>query len=209
MQESLDNPSLEPFADCFHTLVNQENHQSNALEEWQFAEFCLMPYLKTLFPRSEGFQISDPTRSSEAGKAYISLTNNTLIAPEPDVVISKDDVERLGGEFKRPNKKCVSVSNDLVKLGNELKFMLDTLIHDGNNDSTYVVGILLEGVKCSTYKLDLNYNGVYRLVELSCSDLMSNDFDFYPSISIFENIAQLKPLYWLRKSFLPPLGFWL
>ncbi|KAI8364371.1 uncharacterized protein BYT42DRAFT_609025 [Radiomyces spectabilis] len=216
MQSFLDKPQLEPFGNCLFTLVNNyQGDRSSEQEEWQFAECTLMPYLRAIFPANEDFQISGPTRSSKAAKFFYSMADTTLIAPKPDVVISKNDMEFLAGEFKCPNKKCVGVYNDLVKLGNELKFMLDAIIYDGADEAALVVGILLEGVKCRTYKLDLDYNGVYRLIELSCSDLMTSDFDFYPAISIFENIAQLKnliikspqrkqPFSWLRKSFLPP-----
>ncbi|KAI8364370.1 uncharacterized protein BYT42DRAFT_213372 [Radiomyces spectabilis] len=140
-----------------------------------------------------------------------------MVAPMPDIVVKKDGTERLAGEFKGPHSTSVGVHTDLVKLGNELKFMLGSMVRNDPSENVYVVGILLQGFRCTTYKLDLIYNGVYRLIELSSANLMINGLDFFPAIKVFENMAQLKnliitpnhhakqPLSWRRPSFFPPI----
>lgn len=87
-----------------------------------------------------------PTISSKAAKEAYNHTNPSLIAPKPDVTIARYDVECIGWEIKKPNAKCIAVYNDLAKLANELKHMLDRAFALRPSTNTCVAGILVQGM---------------------------------------------------------------
>ncbi|KAG0192636.1 hypothetical protein DFQ28_008512 [Apophysomyces sp. BC1034] len=209
----------KPFSRCLDTLISNYDgvYDHEETEEAQFAERVLMPYLRYLFPKEQAFDIAGPTTSSKAAKSAYSVEDSSLIAPKPDVLISKAGIECIAGEVKKPSTRKVAVEKDIVKLANILKLMMDEALTSKSNKHAFVAGIHLNGIQCSTYKLDLRYDGVYRFSELGTFNVMQNGTDFLPAITAYEHFAQLKNvvdsafagqpvqnLSWRRPSFLPP-----
>ncbi|KAF7722499.1 hypothetical protein EC973_003091 [Apophysomyces ossiformis] len=58
---------------------------------------------------------------------------------------------------------------DLQKIAQEMKAMIDSMIDSlakTRIQSPVVCGIGVNGFECHTYKMDLGYDGIYRLIEL-------------------------------------------
>ncbi|KAF7722497.1 hypothetical protein EC973_003089 [Apophysomyces ossiformis] len=62
---------------------------------------------------------------------------------------------------------------DLQKIAQEMKMMIDSLVENGI-ESPIVCSIWVNGFECHTYKMDLKYDGVYRLIELDNFTLVSS-----------------------------------
>ncbi|RHZ83711.1 hypothetical protein Glove_88g35 [Diversispora epigaea] len=59
------------------------------------------------------------------------------------------------------------VNRGLVKIGNEMKDMLDKCINDGiKNKDLSICGLLVEGFQCSVLVMDLKYSAIYRMIHL-------------------------------------------
>ncbi|KAI7904958.1 uncharacterized protein BX663DRAFT_501159 [Cokeromyces recurvatus] len=80
-------------------------------------------------------------------------------------------------EVKRPgNTSNGTLENDLTKLGKEMQIALSKLVLQ-KVDNPVVVGLLIKGTKASTFKMDIAYNGQYRMVELSQFHLLQEYTD--------------------------------
>ncbi|KAG2226918.1 hypothetical protein INT45_010197 [Circinella minor] len=69
-------------------------------------------------------------------------------------------------EVKKQGKQANIYESDLVKLGKEMKIGVEKLVNEGVEEPE-VVGIVVEGVEMTTYKLDLKYDGQYRMYVLN------------------------------------------
>jgi hypothetical protein len=83
------------------------------------------------------------------------------------------------------------VESDLVGLGKKMSMMVNTLIRKGVSNP--VVGaIVLEGNKITTFKVDLKYPKLYRLIELTAIHLPNNLQDVGSLPSALSCVLQLK-----------------
>ncbi|CAO3682352.1 unnamed protein product [Rhizopus stolonifer] len=130
--------------------------------------------------------ITSPTK----GAKYEWLTYHLLPHPThpinqtmvPDFVLYVDPISTMNFElFLVEVKRLGNYSNgsfekDLVKLGKEMQIALNKLVlHKVNNP--VVVGLLIEGTKAVVFRMDLAYNGQYRMVELSRFHFLCNYVD--------------------------------
>ena len=69
-------------------------------------------------------------------------------------------------EVKKKGKQAHVYESDIIKLGKELKIAVDKLVN-GGVDGAEVIGILVEGLKVMTYKMDLKYDGRYQMCVLN------------------------------------------
>lgn len=94
----------------------------------------------------------------------------------------------LALEVKPPNYHSNNLwSSDTVKLGNELKDIIDKVIDDGVGEDIVVCGLLVEGFRCDLFVMDLKYNAVYRMIRLGRCYLPRDRHDFailYPTIEL-------------------------
>ncbi|CAO3651083.1 unnamed protein product [Mucor hiemalis] len=116
----------------------------------------------------------------------------------PDLVLFMDpftgsNIELCFVEVKRPgNRSNGHKETDLVKLGKEMQLALNKLVLY-RADSPEVVGILVEGYVATSYKMDLAFNGQYRMVKVNSSRFInddSNDIMILPSV--LESLIHLK-----------------
>ncbi|KAI8967535.1 hypothetical protein BDF20DRAFT_840088 [Mycotypha africana] len=90
----------------------------------------------------------------------------------PDFVLYLDTLTATKFElFVVEEKKPGNFSNghletDLIKFEKEMQLALDKLIEKKVKDPE-VVALIVEGYKVTTFKMDLRYNGQYRMIELS------------------------------------------
>jgi Na+/glutamate symporter len=85
----------------------------------------------------------------------------------------------------------VAVKSGEILIGYELQKMIDTLV-DANIPSPVVCGVWVDGKTCSTYKMDLKYNGLYRLIELDAFQLPTTMEDIMKARKIFSMLMKLK-----------------
>lgn len=103
----------------------------------------------------------------------------------------------LVSEVKSPrymsSKKINLWDCDLVKIGNEMKDMLDKCIEDGikNNDLT-ICGILVEGFQCSVFAMDLKFDAIYRMILLGKFFLPQNIHNLYVLSIAIEELMQTR-----------------
>ncbi|KAG2226897.1 hypothetical protein INT45_010176 [Circinella minor] len=83
----------------------------------------------------------------------------------PDFVVSSTKSKVQVPGFK-DTKVPHNLHSDLVKLGKEMKIGVEKLVNEGVEEPE-VVGIVVEGVEMTTYKLDLKYDGQYRMYVLN------------------------------------------
>lgn len=69
------------------------------------------------------------------------------------------------GEFKPPGFS-LCFESDLVKIGKEMRSMLNALIRIGVTNPS-IGGILIQGSHVSTYKFDIIAPKIYRMIKLS------------------------------------------
>jgi hypothetical protein len=94
-------------------------------------------------------------------------------------------------EIKPPKKSSESqLESDLVKVGKEMKDMIDVLVDLGVETPT-VAGALLEGFSMTTYTMQLVYEGVYIMLERSKVDLLRRPSDIFSAPGITESLMQL------------------
>ncbi|KAG0182405.1 hypothetical protein DFQ28_005997 [Apophysomyces sp. BC1034] len=90
----------------------------------------------------------------------------------PDFVLFSDAVSTIDYEFfiaeikRKGNNSNGGLECDLVKLGKELQLALNKLVGYGVDDPE-VYGLLVEDDTATVLKLDIQYDGKYRMVEVS------------------------------------------
>ncbi|CEP12192.1 hypothetical protein [Parasitella parasitica] len=100
-------------------------------------------------------------------------------------------LERVEQVKPPSNANGNAVESDIVKIGKQMAWMLNMLIRQGVSHPV-VGGILLEGFKMTTYKMDLQYPRTYRMIELASHSLFDNLQDISSLPSIISSVIQLK-----------------
>ncbi|KAF7724813.1 hypothetical protein EC973_000697 [Apophysomyces ossiformis] len=96
-------------------------------------------------------------------------------------------------EVKKPGGRNGGPYTDLVKLGKEMKLMLDALIKS-EVPNPKVCGLLVNGSSCKTYRMDLEYEAIYRLVQLDEFELVTSINSMLQTTLVVESLLQLKEL---------------
>ncbi|GAA5802401.1 hypothetical protein HPULCUR_007866 [Helicostylum pulchrum] len=122
--------------------------------------------------------------------------------------VQKDSESNLTIETLRPFIKHIIVStcadiklecngtleNDMVKLGKEMKLAVDKLI-TYKVDSPEITGLLIRGLNVTVMKMNLQYNGQYRLIEISTFFLVRDTIDDIMLIpSIVQKLDQVRQI---------------
>ncbi|KAG2219319.1 hypothetical protein INT45_003141 [Circinella minor] len=96
-------------------------------------------------------------------------------------------------EIKPPAKVKSGSRPDLVKLGNEMKDAIDKIVIDGfDNKDISVLGILIEGFRCTLFGMDLTYQATYRLVPISVFFIPQDRHDFARLPNCFSAISTMR-----------------
>ncbi|CAO3600522.1 unnamed protein product [Absidia cylindrospora] len=94
-------------------------------------------------------------------------------------------------EVKPPLKNGSVDYSDFVKLGLELREMLDTMLGIIEDEHAAVFGILVKGYSMSTFKMDKKY-GIYRMIELNNCKLVSKQSELVLFPVVLSCILQVK-----------------
>ncbi|KAI7853080.1 hypothetical protein BDC45DRAFT_606962 [Circinella umbellata] len=98
-------------------------------------------------------------------------------------------------EIKPPEKVRNGSRPDFIKLANEMKDSIDKMVNDGMDDADIsVVGVLVEGFKCTMFVMDLKYQATYRLIPLSIFYLPRSRQGFYVLPFAYESLAILRKM---------------
>ncbi|KAF7720725.1 hypothetical protein EC973_006240 [Apophysomyces ossiformis] len=140
---------------------------------------------------------SDPIFVQEWANGYLETSRAGTLVFKPDwVAFVKPWFKRfdLGVcEVKPPGAKNAGVFSDYVKLGFEMKEMLNSLIKEGLDDAR-VCGFLVKGYNIDTYVMDLQHPPIYRMTLLSSTRLPDSVATFSLFPSLFRNVLHIKVL---------------
>ncbi|KAI9278494.1 hypothetical protein BDA99DRAFT_8377 [Phascolomyces articulosus] len=142
------------------------------------------------------FDMSDLVDSAWANKA-LNLDNSSLneIQYKPDYLIyfffKDDDQKTLFTAEVKPVSRNVGVVNDTVKLGYEMKLIMDVLIEVGVANPI-VCGLIVKDAQCEGYIMDLKYEATYRLTRI-CQFKLPKSFQDLPLfVPAVEAMLQLR-----------------
>lgn len=76
-------------------------------------------------------------------------------------------------EAKSPSNRAVFPKSDLLKTGQEMRWMFNKLVREGIQNPV-VGGILISGYDMHTFKMDMVDDSIYRLTELSKTLIFRN-----------------------------------
>ncbi|KAI8149320.1 hypothetical protein BJV82DRAFT_708214 [Fennellomyces sp. T-0311] len=196
--EHRNNLLLQGFA---HVL--EQMPSCDEVNERMFTDNSILPSLKEIFPGTEGYVVIGPTTSSKAVAEGIKQFDSSFLAGKPDIYVSKNNIEHLACEAKKPNRESC---------------MLDHALNNDENPEQLLAttGILVEGYNCTAFVLELKYDGVYCLMEVDHFRMMETVEDFLPMIRMYESLLYLKYATtkqgsvenrkkWRRASFQPPM----
>ncbi|CDH51066.1 hypothetical protein RO3G_15572 [Lichtheimia corymbifera JMRC:FSU:9682] len=96
-------------------------------------------------------------------------------------------------EVKPPSKQGNCEHSDFVKLGLEMRGMLNKMLDIIEVEDAMVFGILVEGYHFTTYAMDLKAQ-VYRMIQLGSCNLMSQQSDLGAFPALFHCLLQVKTL---------------
>ncbi|KAG2219619.1 hypothetical protein INT45_011344 [Circinella minor] len=114
---------------------------------------------------------------------------------KPDFVVfvshRNDRYDIAVSEVKPPSNANSNnvVESDLVKIGKEMKWMINNLIKRGI-ENPVVCGILLQGFVLTTYKMDLLYPKIYRMIELKSITLPKSLHE----VTVLKTMLQIKSI---------------
>ncbi|CAO3589344.1 unnamed protein product [Absidia cylindrospora] len=127
-----------------------------------------MPFMINIFEKDVKF-------IGKQGESYVGRNGDDLDNGVPSMMTDytvfyrtrlSQEFGLFGVEVKPPGKSSSGqLQSDTLKLAKEMKRMVDFLV-DSGVDSVIVGGMLVEGASCSTYIMDLNFDGVYRMIQL-------------------------------------------
>ncbi|KAG1166137.1 hypothetical protein G6F36_013060 [Rhizopus arrhizus] len=93
-------------------------------------------------------------------------------------------------EIKPPSKVGRGDISDFVKLGIEIRDMLDEILNIGVDDAS-VVGILIEGKQVSTYAMNTK-SGVFRMIQLGEYNVIEKLSELGHFPALFTGLMQVK-----------------
>ncbi|KAI9496431.1 hypothetical protein BDB00DRAFT_892354 [Zychaea mexicana] len=96
-------------------------------------------------------------------------------------------------EVKPPSKQRNGEHSDFVKLGLEMRGMLNKMLDIIEVEDAMVFGILVEGYHITTYAMDLKAQ-VYHMIQLGSCNLMSHQSDLGAFPALFHCLLQVKTL---------------
>ncbi|CDS10619.1 hypothetical protein LRAMOSA11500 [Lichtheimia ramosa] len=155
-----------------------------AMDEDVFSDTAFKPFFHTI--------VSSVPYCSRDGQ-FTQLDRRLQLRPDAmlSTTTNKNETLRcLVAEVKAPNR---SSNGDFLKLAFEMKCALDTMI-DHHVDNPYSLGIQVEGFTVRTYRMDLLYDHIYRMIHLRTFYLPRSAADFGVIKSAICSLLQVRKL---------------
>lgn len=144
--------ALNQYLPLFHA-----NPPSSNVED-SYVHHYLAPVIQSVFSSKSQFKVD---------WANMRLINDTC---KPDLLVSSTcgslPLALVIGEFKPPNHNSNQTESDLVKLGKEMRVMINDLVTKGVPEPV-VCGILVQEFDMSFFVMDLVSPKLYRLLNLA------------------------------------------
>lgn len=159
------------------------------LLESTFIHQHLSPFMKHVFKQTH-------LMNTRHGEAHVNNKPDSLLA---DYFVyhkasTGDIFDIITVEVKAPTRSSeAQLESDFVKLGKEMKDMVDALLDYGVQDPL-VGGILVKGYSVTTYTLRLVSDGVYWMVLRGSFELLRSPGDIPNIPKIVEHFIQLRTL---------------
>lgn len=184
-----DNPLVTIAALLNHLIGKFASWLTDCVLENTFQHQHVTPFLEHAFNSASKITLRE-------GESHLINDPTSLMA---DCIgsykaITGDVFDILSVEVKPPTKSSqAQLQSDFVKLGKELKSIIDRLIGRGVENPT-ACGVLVEGYDCRTYSLRLVAEGVYLMVEHGCIQLLKSPQAVNSLPVIIEHLMQLRTL---------------
>ncbi|CAO3651166.1 unnamed protein product [Cunninghamella echinulata] len=190
-----DDDNVEITLDLLYAIVDRFQHWNyDCFLECNFINQHITPFMVNIFEKNSLLM-------GKQGESYVSRNinnedDNTATLMADYTIFYQSNLNKnfdlFVVEVKPIGKSCGSqVQSDLVKLGKEMKRMVDFLVAE-DIDQITVCGMLVKGIECSTYKMDLEYDGMYRMVQLGGFHLLRNETDILLTPKIIQHLIQVK-----------------
>ncbi|KAI8370445.1 uncharacterized protein BYT42DRAFT_89094 [Radiomyces spectabilis] len=180
------SPKVHSVAKVIYELYKtykQDIDLSDDDEENAFVNLAFKPFADVILSEIHHSRLGQKRKHSmEAWEFHANATVST--------VISDHNRNCLIVKAKSPQQPTVA---ELVRMAFGMKTMLDHLV-DEHVNQPMTFGIYIEGCQCRSFKMDLQYDGIYRLVQLRQFSLMKNIYDFGMIRNTICSLRQLKTL---------------
>ncbi|KAF7725667.1 hypothetical protein EC973_009474 [Apophysomyces ossiformis] len=173
---------------CMSSVINEGNqvdiHVAHALGQYlplfyaqappkdiedSYVHHYLAPILQSVFSSNGRFRIhwANTQMKNDSLKPDFMVTSTCVSFPLAIVV----------GEFKPPQFNSNQNESDIVKIGKEMRGMLNDLVKK-NTPNPVVCGVLVQGFAISTFVLDLPASKLYRMTKIA-------------EVSMFQSLDQI------------------
>jgi len=178
-----DNVVLEVFQSIMHSYSSVTNANEDT-----FVHKTLAPVLSVFFTDNELVECVWANSTLNASFVRKRKFDPSLRGRKPDfgVFVSGQPKAHLLVVEVKPVKYHTADGgwrNDLVKLGNEMKDIIDLIVNDGV-EPIEVCGLLVEGFRCDLFVMDLKFDAIYRMIRLGRFYLPQDrhNFDVLPGV---------------------------
>ena len=181
--------ALSMSAALLSTLVEKfKSWAYNYVLESTFISQSVLPFLDHVFQRHG--------MTTRVGESHVTKRPNSHMADyvAAHVTSTGKACDVLAVEIKPPSQSSHSqLESDFVKVGKELKDIIDDLVELGVDDPC-AAGILIEGLKMTTYTMRLVSEGAYILLEHGQVSFLHSPQDVHCVPQIIEHLEQLSAL---------------
>ncbi|CAG8470260.1 7968_t:CDS:10 [Funneliformis caledonium] len=171
------------------------NFKTNNDNEDTFVHDMLHDLLKEIF-RDPNFELLWANSESTSSKSRRCINKENSRGKKPDFkLLTNTNDEILFGEVKPPKCKNSSllVCQDLIKLANFQSGTLDELIKKyGNRIGMASFGVWICGAQIHIYKMDLEYDGLYRMYLVADVAIPTQKSQFIILVSLLEALYTIK-----------------
>ncbi|CAG8797019.1 8001_t:CDS:10, partial [Gigaspora margarita] len=187
--------SMQVFGLSFIKYLSPEESNATIKEDTFFHKY-IAPLLDVFFAESNLFSCTWSTNVLDTS-AYRKYNFDPILkGKKPDFGIYSSYkgkiMHLLVVEVKPPCKKN---SDDLIKLGNEMKDIIDKCIDDEINIKNIVIcGLLIEGFQCNVFAMDLEYEATYRLIFFGRFYFPRSSYDLSVLSRAIENLMRVKDI---------------
>ncbi|KAI8138220.1 hypothetical protein BJV82DRAFT_632179 [Fennellomyces sp. T-0311] len=181
----------ERYQDIYRELLKaySEVFSTDDINEDTYIQSALLPILRTYFTNSTMIR-------TEGANSVVKASRNRRRQINSDAKGRKGDfsVYTCQGpqsqlvfimECKPPRTKK---SDDMVKIANCLKDCIDeACVAGANNNYDYeICGLICEGNRCRAYVMDLQFHGMYRLIEIGEFTIPYNRTNLDVMLGVFQ-----------------------
>ncbi|CAG8627314.1 133_t:CDS:10 [Ambispora gerdemannii] len=190
-QKDLDDDQEDLILETFESIINNFKPEvyRQGLKEDSFVHEVFEPVIRPFF-RNINFKCEWSTDVLEAS------VHRKRKFDRDEKLIFQYICLLESADFILSNKNKISLEDcDFVKLGNEMKDIIDKCIDDGVKSNDLIIcGLLVEGFQCRLFVMDLKYEAIYRMILLGKIYLPRDSSDLGVLPTSIERLMQMKTI---------------